>query len=148
LIGLIVGLPMQAVVTNFLAFGDSRAITVAAKMDAMWFVSSGLCLAYLSGLALICMNPIGLRLLRPVAAVGRMALTNYLTHSIVFTTIFYSYGLGLFGGVRHSTTLAMVFGMFAIQLIVSPIWLRRFRFGPFEWVWRSLTYWRVQPFVR
>lgn len=148
LIGLVVGLPMQAAATYFDAFGDTRAITVVTQMDAMWFGSSGLCLAYMSGLALICMNAHGLRLLRPVAAVGQMALTNYLTHSIVFTTIFYSYGLGLFGQVRHSTGLAMVFGMFAIQLIVSPIWLRRFRFGPFEWVWRSLTYWRMQPFVR
>ncbi|MCZ6682768.1 MAG: DUF418 domain-containing protein, partial [Planctomycetota bacterium] len=86
LIGLIVGLPMQAVATYFLAFGDSRAIIVATQTNAMWFGSAGLCLAYMSGLALFCMNPIGLRLLRPVAAVGQMALTNYLTHSIVFTT--------------------------------------------------------------
>jgi uncharacterized protein len=84
-------------------------------------------------------------LTRRIAAVGRMALTSYLTHSIVCTTIFYGYGLGYFGTMNRTGLAAIVVSIWFAQLILSPIWLRYFRFGPAEWIWRSLTYWRVQP---
>jgi uncharacterized protein len=80
-----------------------------------------------------------------LAAVGRMALSNYLFHTVVFTTIFYGYGFGLFGKIDRFWLLLTVFGMWITQLVISPIWLRYFRFGPAEWLWRSLTYWRRQP---
>ena len=80
-----------------------------------------------------------------LAAVGRMALSNYLTHSIVCTTLFYGYGFGLFGQINRTGLAAIVLAIWIFQLIVSPIWLRYFRFGPAEWLWRSLTYWRLQP---
>ena len=81
-----------------------------------------------------------------LAAVGRMAFTNYLMHSIICTTIFYGHGLGLFGRVSRLGQAAVVAGIWIFQLIVSPIWLRHFHFGPFEWLWRSLTYGERQPF--
>ena len=84
-------------------------------------------------------------LTRRLAAVGRMALSNYLTHSLVFTTLFYGYGFGLFGHINRTGLAAMVLAMWTFQLVVSPIWLKHFRFGPAEWLWRSLTYWRLQP---
>jgi uncharacterized protein len=84
-------------------------------------------------------------LLRRLAAVGRMALTNYLTHSIVCTTLFYGYGFGLFGHVGRVWLFGVVLAIWAAQLWYSPIWLRSFRFGPAEWLWRSLTYGRPQP---
>lgn len=84
-------------------------------------------------------------LIRRLAAVGRMALTNYLTHSIFFSTLFYGYGFGLYGTIHRTGLAAMVLAMWVFQLIVSPIWLRYFRFGPAEWLWRSLTYWQRQP---
>lgn len=76
----------------------------------------------------------------PLAAAGRMAFTNYLTQSLVFAAIFY--GFGLFG--RAGVVPAAVFGVafYAFQLWLSTWWLRRHRFGPFEWAWRSLTYGR------
>ena len=77
-----------------------------------------------------------------------MALTNYLTHSLVCTTIFYGYGLGLFATINRTGLMGIVLAISAVQLIVSPLWLARFRFGPAEWVWRSLTYWRLQPMRR
>jgi uncharacterized protein len=80
-----------------------------------------------------------------LAAVGRMALTNYLTHSIVCTTLFYGYGFGLFGQINRVGLAAIVLTIWIFQLLVSPIWLKFFRFGPAEWLWRSLTYWRIQP---
>jgi len=87
--------------------------------------------------------------LRPLtsrlAAVGRMALTNYLTHSIVCTLLFNGYGFGLYGKFQPYQLLYVTLALWTFQLIVSPLWLRRFHFGPAEWLWRSLTYWRRQP---
>ena len=84
-------------------------------------------------------------LTRRLAAVGRMALSNYLTHSIVCTTLFYGYGFGLFGQINRTGLAAIVLTIWVVQLWISPIWLKHFRFGPAEWLWRSLTYWRIQP---
>ncbi len=80
-----------------------------------------------------------------LAAVGRMAFSNYILHSVLCTFIFYGHGLGLFGSVSRVGQAAVVLGVWALQLWLSPIWLRRFQFGPLEWLWRSLTYWQRQP---
>lgn len=87
-------------------------------------------------------------LMQRFAAVGRMALSNYLAHSIVMTTIFYSYGLGLYGDVARLWQMAFVVGLVGLQLLWSPWWLARYHFGPFEWLWRTLTYWQRQPMRR
>ncbi len=84
-------------------------------------------------------------LTRRLAAVGRMALSNYLTHSLVCTTLFYGYGIGFFGLINRTGLAAIVLTIWVFQLVISPIWLKHFRFGPAEWLWRSLTYWRLQP---
>jgi len=86
--------------------------------------------------------------LRPaLAAVGRTALSNYLLTSVVFTFVFYGWGFdGLFGRVNRFPQMAFVVAWWAIQLPLSVWWLPRFRYGPAEWAWRSLTYWRVAPF--
>ena len=76
-----------------------------------------------------------------------MALSNYLTHSIVCTTLFYGYGFGLFGHINRTGLAAIVVLIWAAQLFYSPIWLKYFRFGPAEWLWRSLTYGRPQPML-
>jgi uncharacterized protein len=80
-----------------------------------------------------------------LAAVGRMALSNYLFDSIACTTLFYGYGFGLFGQINRTGLAAIVLTFWVLQLLVSPIWLKYFRYGPAEWLWRSLTYWRLQP---
>ena len=85
----------------------------------------------------------GLR--KRLAAVGRMALSNYLTHTLIFTVLFCGFGFGLFGEINRFGLIWMVFGVWILQLLISPIWLRHFRFGPAEWIWRTLTYWRRQP---
>jgi uncharacterized protein len=87
--------------------------------------------------------------LRPLtsrlAAVGQMALTCYLATSLICTTVFEGYGLGLFAKLQRYQLLYVVISVWLLPLTVSPIWLRHFRFGPMEWVWRSLAYWRKQP---
>lgn len=84
-------------------------------------------------------------LTRRLAAVGRMALSNYLFQSIVCTTLFYGYGFGLFARLDRAALFGVVFMVWIVQLLLSPIWLSYFRFGPAEWLWRSLTYWKLQP---
>ena len=83
-----------------------------------------------------------------LASVGRMALSNYLLQSIICTSIFYGHGLGQFGTWSRSEQMLLVLLLSVAQLIWSPLWLSTFRYGPFEWMWRSLTYWRLQPMRR
>jgi uncharacterized protein len=80
-----------------------------------------------------------------LAAVGRMALSNYLSHSLLCTFLFWGWGLGLFGKVDRLGQAGIVVGIWVLTLLWSPWWLARFRFGPAEWAWRSLTYGRRQP---
>lgn len=83
------------------------------------------------------------------ASVGRMAFTNYLSQTLIMTFIFVGApGLGLFGTVERVDQLKLVLLVWAIQLIWSPLWLSRFKFGPLEWLWRSLTYGKLQPIVK
>lgn len=83
-----------------------------------------------------------------LAAVGRMALSNYLAHTVIFTTLFLGWGFALWGKTSRAELLLIVLGVWLLQLAWSPAWLARFRFGPAEWLWRSLTYWKPQPFRR
>jgi uncharacterized protein len=88
------------------------------------------------------------RVLALLAPLGRMALTNYLTQSIVLGAIFYGYGLGLFGRLGEARAAEIGVTLYLVQAVVSALWLRRYRFGPVEWLWRSFTYRKRQPMVR
>jgi len=85
---------------------------------------------------------------KSLAAVGQMAFTNYITHTLICNFIFLGYGLSMFGKLQRYELYYIVLGIWVFQLILSPIWLRYYRFGPLEWLWRSLTYWKMQPFKR
>ncbi|MEM7783529.1 MAG: DUF418 domain-containing protein, partial [Planctomycetota bacterium] len=80
-----------------------------------------------------------------LAAVGQMALTNYLSQSVICTLIFYGHGLGWFGYLTRLELVGVVLAIWCFQSAISPIWLQHFRFGPVEWIWRSLTYLKRQP---
>jgi uncharacterized protein len=84
-------------------------------------------------------------LMRALANVGQMAFTNYLSQSIICSFIFFGYGFGYYDTLRFHQIYYVVFAIWTFQLIFSSIWLSYFRFGPFEWLWRSLTYWKKQP---
>ncbi|QYA27139.1 DUF418 domain-containing protein [Gramella sp. MT6] len=93
------------------------------------------------GLIMIfCKLPVLKWLQDSLSAVGKMALTNYVMHSVICMFIFTGVGFGLFGSFQRYELLFIVFGIWVFQLIVSPIWLRYFYFGPLEWVWRNLSY--------
>ena len=104
-----------------------------------------LALGYLAGLTLLLQRVVGKKIFAPLASVGQMALTNYLLQSVVFVLLFFGYGLGWFGKVGPFVGLLLALLLFALQIVFSRWWLRHFRFGPFEWLWRSLTYWKFQP---
>ncbi len=87
-------------------------------------------------------------LLNRLGAVGQMAFTNYVMHTLICTFVFFGYGLNQYAEWQFYQLYYLVAAIWMLQLIVSPIWLRYFQFGPLEWLWRSLTYWQRQPMRR
>lgn len=139
-----VGIGLGAVMT---ALGsDSRWVregdVFAALLQVMTASLSPLVLATGYGAALLLLfgSPRGQRAMHFLAPLGRMAFTNYIAQSIVFTWIFYGYGLGLFNRVGPAAALALGIAVFLLQVAASHAWLARHRFGPLEWLWRALTY--------
>jgi len=102
--------------------------------------TEGNAIAYAAILLLLLQRSSIARLLQPLGAAGRMALTTYLTQSVVCTLLFYGYGLGWYGQVGYTGNLIITLVLFSCQMAVSSWWLKRFRFGPVEWLWRRLTY--------
>lgn len=102
-------------------------------------------LGYVGAVMLLCQAFVGRAPLRILSNVGRMALSNYLLETIICTLIFYGHGLGYFGEVSRVQQLWVVFGIWILLLVFSSLWLARFRYGPFEWLWRCVTYWKWQP---
>ncbi|MBX3410638.1 MAG: DUF418 domain-containing protein [Phycisphaeraceae bacterium] len=105
-------------------------------------------LGHVGAIMLFCQSGALPALRARLAAAGRMALTNYLSQSIICTFIFFGWGLGFFGTLHLKWLMLVVLAVWALQLTWSPFWLARFRFGPAEWLWRSLTYWQRQPMRR
>ena len=108
-------------------------------------VGVALAASYVCGIVLLFRHPIWRKWLSYFAPVGRMALTNYLGQSVICVVLFY--GFGLYGRVGPTGSLVVTLGVITAQAVFSTLWLRRFQFGPAEWVWRSLTYRNRQPFL-
>jgi uncharacterized protein len=100
---------------------------------------------YACCIALLLQKPRWARVLAQLAPVGRMALTNYLTHSLVYLFVLTGAGLGLIGHFGASVCIGISLVLFGMQIAFSRWWLRHFRFGPAEWIWRSMTYGQMQP---
>ena len=146
---LLVGIPT-------VSYGVHRNFTVGWDIHSSFFFgwqfnywgSLIVSMGWIGLVMLVCQYPPLARLTRPFAAVGQMAFTNYILQTVICTTIFYGHGFGLFGQVERTGQIAIVAGVWVFQLLVSPVWLRYFLFGPLEWLWRSLTYLQWQPFRR
>jgi uncharacterized protein len=104
-----------------------------------------LALGYGAGIIGIANLDSGKKLLGWAAPLGRMAFTNYLMQSLIFGWIFYGYGLGLFGRLGVASALAVGVAVYTGQVFFSAWWLRRYRYGPVEWLWRTLMYGAAQP---
>ena len=122
------------------AFFQGLAEFVFAEFGPMLF------LAYVGGILILLQRDAWKKRLSLLAPVGRMALTNYLTQSLICTTLFNGYGFGLYGKVGAMAGLSLSVAIFSIQVLWSAWWLRRFQFGPLEWIWRSLTYAKAPRF--
>jgi uncharacterized protein len=85
---------------------------------------------------------------KPLAAVGQTALSNYLGTTVICTLVFDGWGFGAFGKLQFYQLFYVVAAIWIFNLFASSVWLKHFQFGPMEWVWRSLTYWKRQPMVR
>lgn len=148
LIGLavLVGLPL-------VGYGMQRNIASGWPTPEFFFLGTQynywgsvlVALGWIGTVMLLCQQSVAMITGR-LAAVGRMAFTNYIMQTVICTTVFYGHGFGLFGSMERVGQFAVVVGVWIFQLIVSPIWLRHFRYGPLEWLWRSLVYLEVQPF--
>jgi len=147
---LIIGIPINGLFTVSYALMDPIRTNIWYVLTYFSFSFAGLTLslAYISGIILLLRSERWQKRWKPLASVGRMALTNYLLQTVICTTLFYSYGFGLYGSVGPAVGLVITILIFSLQLNLSPVWLRYFHYGPVEWVWRSLTYKEVQPFRR
>ena len=145
---LLVGIPMQAYGVSLDFAGGWGVASFFQLRQFNYWPSILVSLGYVGVVMLVCQTAALRTVTRPFAAVGQMALTNYLLHTIICTTIFYGHGLGYYGSVDRLGQLGIVVGVWVVQLIASPLWLRRYRFGPAEWMWRSLTYGTRPPLGR
>ena len=137
----------------YIVLGGQQFASVSAMVRNSYIARTGLAaillaLGYAGGICLLVSSGIARRVTDAVACVGRLALTNYIGQSVIATAIFYWWGLGLFGQVSRAGQLGLVLAICLAQVVISVIWLRWFRFGPLEWLWRSLTYGRRQPMSR
>jgi len=111
----------------------------------LWFVGTpALSFSYAAAIIFLVQKEVWMKRLAPLAAIGRMALTNYLLMSLIFTTMFFGYGLGFYGQVGPALNVVLTLLIYSFQVALSVWWLRHFRFGPVEWLWRTLTYGQLQ----
>jgi len=151
--GLIIGCTLGLLITGYGMYTNMQAgfsFEYSMYLGSQWnywgslFMSFG----YICAIMLIAkLNTIPW-LRNRLAAVGQMALTNYLMHSILCVWIFWGIGLSLFGQFERWQQLLVVIGIWILQIMWSRPWLNKFRFGPLEWLWRSLTYMKLQPFKK
>jgi uncharacterized protein len=118
---------------------------------AFWLFNLGqlvLAAGYLGVVVLLVGRPSGHAVLKPLAPFGRMALTNYIMQSAILVLLFHGYAGGLYGSVPRAQQMLVVVAIVVVQILFSSWWLKHFRFGPLEWLWRSATYMSWQPLRR
>lgn len=142
--GFAIGLPAYALFAwLLLRDGFSIPMLFAVTMAATTLVRPVMIVALAALVILLAWR--GGALVDRIGAAGRAAFTNYLGTSILMTTLFYGYGFGLFGHLSRIELWLPVLGVWALMLLWSKPWLDRFRYGPLEWLWRSLARWRIEP---
>lgn len=123
---------------SFLGFSKSKLTYDAGRIP--------IAMGHIATIMLLCKLPVLQWLKSRLAAVGKMALTNYIMHSVIAMFFFTGAGLGMFGKLQRHELLYVVFSIWIFQLIISPIWLKYFQYGPLEWLWRNLSYQKMHAF--
>lgn len=151
-------LSLTGLITGFtiIAIGVSENFRVGWKMDFSMFTgmiynyigSIAVALGYISLVMLICKHSLWPGVTNTFSSIGKMAFSNYITMSLLAMFIFYGCGLGLFGQVDRKFQILIAVAIWIIIIITSRFWLRKFQYGPLEWLWRRMTYLSLQPFVR
>lgn len=142
--GLAIGLPVSGAMAWLIQFGGEGEAHNVWVAVAYSFGVPTLALAYTAAFALLWRGP-ARRWLTWFAPAGRMALTNYLMQTVIQALLFMGWGLGFYGQMSIVWVPLLSLAIFAAQVAMSKYWLTWFRFGPFEWLWRSLTYGKFQP---
>ena len=144
-LGVGVGLAAQLLGTS--QNPDLAADPYQVAMGLTMMANLPACLGYVSVIVLMLHSGGVFSRIRVLAPLGRMALTNYLTHSIVGTVFFYGFGFGNWG-MGRAMQVVFVFVIIAIQVVLCHWWLGHFRYGPMEWLWRAITYWQLPAMRR
>jgi uncharacterized protein len=145
LIGFGIGLPLNAWETISFVNSGFEPYWSAFNRPTYDIGRLSLALGYIGLVMMICKAGIFSAIRSALAAVGQMALTNYLSQSLICNIIFMGFGFGLFAQLERVEIYYVVFGVWVFQILFSIYWLKHYRFGPAEWLWRSLTYKKKQP---
>jgi uncharacterized protein len=146
-VGLLMTLTSVSITSSFLnADWDTPAPQLAQALFQWGMMPQSI--GYVALLICCLYTPLGKKLLSPLRYAGQMALTNYITANAIGMWFFSGYGLGYWGHVPRAGQVVFVAVVFAVQMVVSWMWLSRFRYGPLEWLWRGVTYWHVPPLRR
>jgi uncharacterized protein len=148
LIGYGIGLPINAISTYGLITSNYDLVAGAFWNAPYQIGRLSVALGHAAVLILLAKGAWLRWLADRLAAVGQMAFSNYISHSIIYALVFYAPGFRMMGQLQRYQLYYIVLGIWILNLLWSPIWLRYFRFGPLEWCWRSLTYWQRQPMRR
>lgn len=148
--GLGLGVPIEVIATGFGSIGLMQNHwgwnLLAGSLHEIG--SATMCLGIVGGVSVAVGSGLAQRLTNAIAAAGRMALTNYLMQTIVVTGLMYWWGLGWFGDVSRVQQIGLAVSIYIVQVIASVLWFRIFAIGPAEWLWRSLTYLKLQPILQ
>jgi uncharacterized protein len=142
--GLTVGFTLMLLIVACTKFLPTVSALIAIIED-QYLAGPILCLGYAAALTLAFMKNPQRKLFGFFSRVGRMALTNYLTQSLVLTFLSYGWGLGLAMQLNGFQVLGICLLLFSAQIVISGLWLKLFKYGPLEWIWRCITYWRILP---
>ena len=149
LIGLVVSFGITA--GGFASMGQNfnmQSWNAMIGFTGMDMVNAAMTLIYIALFAKFFKKVKGEKLLVKFAPYGRMALTNYVLQSVIFTFILFGWGLGLIGELRQLYTFLLALVFIGLQMWLSKLWLKHFLYGPFEWLWRSLTFFKIMAFKR
>ena len=148
LVGYAIGLPVNLFETHNLVAGNFSVESLIASYLTYDLGRIPMTLGHIGLIGLVYQSGVLSAAMRALGYVGQMALTNYLAQSVICMFLFTGAGLAWFGKLERHELYYVVAAIWIAQVIWSPLWLRRFRFGPAEWLWRSLTYWQKQPMHR
>lgn len=144
-IGYMIGLSINYYELRTVLDGQFSPVAITKSNLTYGFGRIFTCMGHIGLIMIFCKSNLLIWLKTSLSAVGKMALTNYIMHSLICMVVFTGVGFGLFGKLQRYELLYVVFSIWIFQLILSPIWLRYFHYGPMEWLWRNLSYQKVHP---